>query len=819
METHPRGGVRDAPRPGAVVTAPVATYRLQFRPPETLTTADDGFGFDDATARVDYLRRLGISHLYLSPIAEAQTGSAHGYDVTDPNEIRAELGGRDAFERLIEAAREAGLGVIVDIVPNHMAASVENPWWRATLAGGRDAPESRVFDIDWDAGGGKVVLPTLGSSLDAAIEGGELAIVEDGGELAAAYYDDRFPIRGEAQATDDPRLVREILGRQRYELIDWRQGAARRNYRRFFDINHLAGVCVEDEEVFEATHRLVRELWESGLIDGVRVDHVDGMARPGEYLRRLRETLAPRAGAPALIYVEKILGERERLPEAWPVDGTTGYEALNDINRLFVSGAEAARFGAIAAGIGAEDLDGPALVVEAKREIAQRLFPGELERLATLAAPALGDTDLDQASRAIVRLVAHLDVYRTYLGDGDRRDEDAQRLRAAAKASGDETAERIAELAIGSHEFPQRERFVAAFEQFSGPVMAKGLEDTAHYRCATLTALNEVGAEPGGAASDPPAAFISAMIARAREAPAAMTPLTTHDTKRSEDARARILALAEAPEEWSAALRACKPELDAAAERELAPEDAIFLLQSAVGIWPEGGEPDEVWADRLAAYMEKALREGKRRSHWLEPDEAYESAVRRACQALPGLAARARLEQLVKRIEPTAGAITLVQTALRLLSPGVPDTYRSTEIVRRSLVDPDNRRAANWEALSARLARLEGGGPATDLNDRKMDLVRRLHALRSRRRSLFADGSFEAIEARAAGLLAFARARDRDRVIVAAGVRDAGRKLERLELDAGGAWRDALSGREVAGDRLVIDQPWRDWPVIVLEPA
>jgi (1->4)-alpha-D-glucan 1-alpha-D-glucosylmutase len=733
--------------------------------------------------------------------------------------VRGELGGRGGFDRLAATVRDQGLGIIIDIVPNHMAASTENPWWRQTLERGSEADAATIFDIDWDSGEGRVVLPVLGGSLGEVLERREISIVRQGDALEAAYFEQRFPIAGDAEPTEDPARVREILAEQRYELEDWRAGGARRNYRRFFDIDELVGVRVEDEHVFARTHELVRELWESGAIDGVRVDHIDGMARPGEYLSRLRQLLAPREGQDALIYVEKILGEGERLPSEWPVDGTTGYETLNDINRVFVSRAEADRFGEIARTAGASDIDGPALVLEAKREIARTLFAGELARLAVDAAALAGEPNVDETEAALVELMARLEVYRTYLGDGAVRDPDERRLRAAA--AGNELAERVVDHMIGGVRRGDNASLALAqrLEQLSGPLMAKGLEDTAHYRCATLTALNEVGGEPGLAREDPIRAFHEAMAARAVEAPAALTPLTTHDAKRSEDARARILALAEAPEVWANMLEATTPALDDAAGRQLATEDAVFLLQAAVGIWPEPGDaaaeaPDEEWVERLADYAVKAVREGKRRSSWRDPDEDYEAAMRRACSAV---AASVTLAALVGFIEQAAARITLAQTALRIMAPGVPDLYQGAATVQRSLVDPDNRRPVPWDDREARLARLERGEPLRDLGDRKLELTRRLGALRTQRHELFSRGGYERIAVATPGVLAFERRLEEERMIVAVAARERAMAAPTIELPIGGLWRDALSERVIEGG--MIAPAWDAWPVLVLEPA
>jgi (1->4)-alpha-D-glucan 1-alpha-D-glucosylmutase len=554
-------------------------YRLQLTPE---------FGFAAARALVPYLERLGVSHLYLSPSFEARPGSTHGYDVTDPRRIREELGGEEEFRALAEAAP----GIVLDIVPNHMATDELDPFW----------PDPRVFDIDRRTG----------------------------------------------------------------------------VYRRFFDVGELAGVRVEDPLIFELTQGKAIELVREGLVDGLRIDHPDGLVDPRGYLERLRDQGVEH------VWVEKILEPGERLRD-WATEGTTGYEFLNDAMHLHVDPRAEEQLTRLYADFTGEQRDFHAIADEAKLEQARTTFEPEVERLRRLWPDA----------PELERSLAALRVYRTYVEPWSGRIEDEDRRQIEAAGFPAELARALLLEERG------RDEFVTRFQQTTGAVHAKGVEDTAFYRYLRLVALNEVGGDPGrfGLGIDE---FHRANLERR---PRALLTTYTHDTKRSPDVRARLVALTWIPDEWERLVRGVGPG-------EIDPNDAYLALQTVVGAWP-------LTAERLDLYLEKALREGKRTSSWLEPDEQAERRVKDYAAAL---LRNAEVERFVERVRPLGEQIALGMLALKLTSPGVPDLYQGDELETLALVDPDNRRPVDW-AKSAR---------ALDDPPPKLALILQAAALRSR---------------------------------------------------------------------------------------
>jgi (1->4)-alpha-D-glucan 1-alpha-D-glucosylmutase len=612
-----------------------AVYRLQL-------SLD--FTFRDALGVVPYLRDLGVSHLYLSPSLQAVSGSTHGYDVTDPTRISDDLGGEEAFRELASA----GLGVLLDVVPNHMATSDENPFWR-------DLELRRAF-FDWD------------------------------------------------------------------EKSGW--------YRRFFDIGELGGVRVEDPEVFATTHGKVLELVREGLVQGLRIDHPDGLADPRGYLERLAGEGVEH------VWVEKILEPGERLRD-WPVEGTTGYEFANDVTALFVDPAGEEPLTSLYEELTGETRPFAAVADEAKLEQARTTFAPEVKRL---GVPA--------------EAVAALAVYRTYVEPWSGRV--APEDREALAALPDDLRRKL----LLEEEAPAE--LVTRFQQTTGPVMAKGVEDTAFYRWFRLTALNEVGGDPGRF-SLPVEAFHRANLERAERFPRHLLATTTHDTKRSGDVRARLAALAAVPDAWAELARAKAGAFDD-------PNEGTLALQTVVGAWP-------LSADRLEAYLVKALREGKRTTNWLEPDEAHE---RRVAGAAAALLADPDVEAFALRLAEAGRRIALGMTLLKLTAPGLPDLYWGDELELLALVDPDNRRPVDWDARRRVLA---GPDPPP-----KLRVVREALALRARRPEAFA-GSYEPVEA-GPDVCAFGRGGE---VLVVVPLRPGATKDA---VDAGGA-RDLLDGLPV----------------------
>jgi (1->4)-alpha-D-glucan 1-alpha-D-glucosylmutase len=670
------------------VTPPTSTYRVQLGP---------DLGFAAAADLAAYLRDLGVGAMYTSPVLAATPGSAHGYDVVDPRVASPDLGGPDGFADLARRLREAGLSLVIDIVPNHMGIAVPqaNPAWWDVLRLGRQSPYARFFDIDWDRG--PIMVPVLAD--DAAVAD---LTVEDG---QLAYYEHRFPIApGTADGT--PQEVHE---RQHYRLTGWRRANRELNYRRFFDITTLAAVRVEDPEVFEATHRTVLGWVAAGQVTGLRVDHPDGLADPSGYLRRLREE-APGAW----LVVEKILGPDENLPARWPVDGTTGYDALRLVSGLFVDPDSEAGITAFAAEeCGPQNL--AAMEYEAKRWVAGHILRAEVGRIARLVPG-------DAAEAAVIELLASFPVYRSYLADGD-----AAALEQAAAAA----ARRQPALAGAIDDLLRRMtaepggELAARVQQTAAMVMAKGVEDTVFYRYNRFVALNEVGGDPGrfGVSEEE-----FHRRAAAGDHPASMTALSTHDTKRSEDVRARLAVLSEIPGEFAAAVRRWSA-------RARLPEPALNLLawQSLAGAWP-------ISQERLARYLEKASREAKIATSWTEPNPDFDAAVAAwPATVLADAELSADVGQFVARIRPAGWSNSLGQKLVQLAMPGVPDIYQGTELWDLSLVDPDNRRPVDFAARRELLARIDDGWlPELDESGAaKLLVVARTLRLRRDRPDLF----------------------------------------------------------------------------------
>jgi (1->4)-alpha-D-glucan 1-alpha-D-glucosylmutase len=639
---------------------PKATYRVQVRP---------DFDLYDAAALARYLTTLGVSHLYSAPLLQPSPGSAHGYDVVDHSRVNAELGGEAGRQALASALRSAGLGLVVDIVPNHAGIAVPhaNPAWWDVLRLGRGSAYASWFDVDWERA--PILVPVLADD-PAAV--GDLR-VEDG-ELR--YFEHRFPI-APGTGTGPARQVHE---RQHYRLVSWRRADSEINYRRFFAVNTLAALRVEDPAVFRATHAAVLRWYAEGAVDGIRVDHPDGLRDPGGYLRRLRG-----AAPDAWLVVEKIVERGEELPADWPVAGTTGYEALREVCGVFVDTTAEAAFTELDTELTGAATDWAELAHEAKLAIATRLLRSELLRLVRLA----GDPDTEVA---LAELLAAFGVYRSYLPAG------VEQLTAAA----DRTRRRRPELAGTVDALLPRLRDPAdelaiRFQQASGAVMAKGVEDTACYRWTRFVALNEVGGDPA-AFGVPVPEFHAANEVRRAQWPQTMTTLSTHDTKRGEDVRARLAVLAEMPSEWASTVRRW---MDAAPIPD--PAFAHLLWQTAAGTWP-------IERDRLHAYAEKAAREAATSTSWDDPDEAFERAVHAAVDAMyDDSALNADLTTFAAGIEPFGWTNSLGQKLVQLTMPGIPDVYQGCELWDNSLVDPDNRRPVDFTLRRDLLARLDAG--------------------------------------------------------------------------------------------------------------
>ncbi len=674
------------PAPGRV---PRSTYRLQIT---------EDFDLFEACTHLSYLHDLGVDWVYLSPLLAAEAGSTHGYDVVSFEHVDDSRGGPEGLAALSEEARRLGMGVLVDIVPNHVgiATPVQNAWWWDVLRRGRDSPYADAFDIDWDLGHDRVRVPVLGDD-DVPVDGGPIGHLQVVGE-ELRYHDQRFPIAfGTAEDGDDATAVH---ARQHYELVGWRRADAELNYRRFFAVNTLAGVRVELPEIFAATHAEIGRWFTEGLVDGLRVDHPDGLRDPAGYL----DDLARLTGH-AYVLVEKILEPGEALESSWATAGTTGYDVLALLDRTLTDPAGQEPLDALETRLRGAPLDWEALVLERKRDVADHALRSETNRIVRELAGSPGfeagvgaaSSTTEELQDAVAELLACFAVYRSYLPAGRDHLDDAL---ARARRTRPDLAPVLDTLepVLGDPAQPAALRF----QQTSGMVMAKGVEDCAFYRSSRLTSLNEVGADPG-VFSITPTEFHEAMAVRQREWPHAMTTLSTHDTKRGEDVRARITVLAELPEVWAEALDellALVPLPD--------PGFGALLWQAVLGAWPAtvDGQPPADLRDRLHGYAEKAMREAGDRTTWTDPDAAYEDAVHAAVDAaLDDVRTNRVLTQLVERVAAAGWSNALAAKLVAITAPGVPDVYQGSELWEQSLVDPDNRRPVDYDRRASMLTR------------------------------------------------------------------------------------------------------------------
>ncbi len=817
---------------------PGVTYRIQLGPDA---------GFDQAAALVGHLATLGVTHLYLSPVTDAEPGSEHGYDVTDHTVVRPELGGDEGLAHLAAVAHAAGLGLVVDIVPNH--TSIVTPrhnrrWWE-TLQAGPDHPSARFFDVDWEAQDGRVLLPVLTAPLADELAAGRLtpttAPGPDGGPQPVLHYGDRPDAGGSDSgagldlplADDTAGLpLPELLEAQHYRLIGWHRRP--RNLRRFFVIDSLAALRAEDELVAAELDTVPRRLWRDGLADGVRVDHVDGLAEPGRYLQRLRHDTGD-----AWIVVEKILAAGERLPTSWPVAGTTGYDVIRLVDHLLLDPAGEQPLTELWHEITGDHRSFAELSRQARHEVLAEALAPDLARVAAQARRAWPDADPSRLAEALATLTVETDRYRTYLADADA-DGEADGDHAAPLPAGttviDDLARRataqrpdltaeiagLAEMLL-SPGSPAAVATARRWQQLTAPTVAKGDEDRAFYRYHRLSALCEVGGEPG-AFGVSPAGFHAENSCRAEHLGASMLAGTTHDTKRSEDVRARLLVLAEIPGRWRAFARE-QLGLLGGLDGAPSPADRYLALQTAVGAWP-------IDSQRLTAFLVKATREASQHTTWTAVDEGYEAALAVVATHLtsgPGADAVARF---VEQIAGAGWSNSLAQLVLRLTGPGVPDIYQGTETWHLRLVDPDNRAQPDWPALAAQLARAATGDVAAawaapDDGLVKTAVLQRVLALRGERPRCFEPGAgYTPVEpegARAEHVVAYLRGGpDADAEVLVAVTRMPltldGDWADTTLVLPGGRWVDALRPeRTVAGGgRRPAGEVFAGLPVAVL---
>jgi (1->4)-alpha-D-glucan 1-alpha-D-glucosylmutase len=851
----------------------VATYRVQLHA---------GFTFDDAAAIAGYLAGLGVSHLYCSPSLQAAKGSTHGYDVVDPGRLNAELGGPDGHARLTARLAEAGLRQVLDIVPNHMAVGGRaNSWWWDVLEHGPASLHAGYFDIDWDPPqpelAGQVLVPVLGDHYGRVLEAGELTVEEGDGHVFVRYHEHELPLSpatldgsdrdGEGRLTPaaiealnrDPGALDALLRRQNYRLAYWRAEAEELNYRRFFDVTTLAGIRVEDPQVFADTHRLILKLARKrdgevggGEVDGLRIDHVDGLADPRRYLERLREET--RGG---YVVVEKILESGEELPAGWPVAGTSGYDFLTSVNQLFTDSGGAEMMSAAYTEFTGESADYAEVVYAAKTQVMSGTLATELERLtAILARVCDGHRRVRDFTRRELRevlreVIAAFPVYRPYARPGQPvsapdRDHVAAAVAGARRRRPEldaELAAFVGELLTGEHPGGPETEFAVHFAQVSAPVMAKGVEDTAFYRYLVLASLCEVGGDPGafgrpGGPAGPVAEFHRAMATAAQRWPEAMLTLSTHDTKRSGDVRARLALLAELPEAWWQETVGWA-RINQRHKRDGWPDrnTEYLLYQTLAGAWP-------LPADRARQFMAKAVKEAKVHTSWTDADPGYDEAVDAFVAAVLAdhdfVASLERFlagHDLVQR----GRLSSLAQLTLLLTCPGVPDIYQGTELWDLSLVDPDNRRPVDFAARERLAAELADAGPEQAMarmaeGGPKLWLIQRLLRHRLDHPAPFGPGSgYEPLPVtggKAEHLVAFTRtggpqdgqAGGPALVVVVP------RLLARLgggpsspgTWDGttvglpGGPWTDVLGGGQVPGGTIEVEALLRRFPVAVL---
>ena len=818
------------------MTVPRATMRLQFH---------KGFTFDDAAGLVPYFSELGISHVYASPIMTARRGSMHGYDVIDPTHVNPELGGEETLARLVDALRARNMGLIVDAVPNHMAAVTDNPWWMDVLHHGRQSRYAGFFDIDWEpqdaALPGKILLPILGQPYADALAAGEIRLAHDPQcGLQIRYFDHLLPVAAQdvcALETDayDPSTsdgrerLHLLLERQHYRLAWWRTANDEINWRRFFDINELAALRMEDEDAFEAVHGTLLRLYAEGLVDGVRIDHVDGLSDPGAYCRKLRmrlrelEHVRPRSAPAGTAYliVEKILSSNEQLSPAWETDGTTGYDFMDRISAVLHDRAGENPLADLWHRVGGS-CSFAADETRSRREILERSFSAQLE--ATVCAfhlaahESLGTRDWSRAAlrRVLREILVHFPVYRIYARVGSCSHADRAFLsQALAGAKVDcltcdlPLLDGLGEWLVGEAIPPHSSRTAAIaltrFQQLSAPLSAKAVEDTAFYRYGRLLSRNDVGFDPGRFA-DEPGDFHRTNLERRSRFPFSLLATATHDHKRGEDVRARLAVLSELAHEWEETLErllALSVPLQQKVGGAPAPSatDLAMLFQTMVAAWPPELVLDDTaalasFAERIAQWQQKALREAKQATEWACPNEAYESAARdfvmrlfaprsellehapkareamlrkRPCSnkkegddSKHSHPALAQIAAFARRIAPAGALNALSQTLLKLTAPGVPDCYQGTEYWDFSLVDPDNRRSVDFDF---RRATLDHGPPAELAHEWadgriKQRLIARVLAVRHLAPRLFLEGDYQPIAAEgplADHVLAFAR--------------------------------------------------------------
>lgn len=846
------------------MNVPRATYRLQF---------SREFTFAQAAEILDYLQELGISDVYASPLFRAGPESTHGYDVCCFEEISPNLGGEQAFESFAAAARQRGLGILLDMVPNHMGGALTNRWWIDVLRNGPHSKYADYFDIDWNPPDSslknKVLLPVLEDHYARVLEAGKLQLGFADGEFAIDYYDRHFPVAPKTykllKSTDNPLKVfrnpdrlHQVLQQQHYSLAWWRTGPQQINYRRFFDVTELVALRMERDDVFEATHRLLLSMLADGKITALRIDHPDGLWNPKQYFERLAAQ-----SKDLYIVAEKILSGDEPLPSDWPVAGTTGYDFLNRVNGLFVDAANEARFSAIYEEFTGENADFASLVYICKKRVLTLSFQSEVTSLAhrfravAAASPAGHDLTLPMLRETLEEVIAAFPVYRTYIDETTAKVRDIERgyIEQAITASQNrnrsldpvalEFLKSVLMLQIDARDLVMR------FQQLTGPVMAKGLEDTAFYRFNRFVSLNDVGGSPErfGISVDE---FHRQNQMHGEHWPHSLLATATHDTKRGEDVRARLNVLSEIPQIWENAVwrwSRLNEDKKVLLEHGLAPHanDEYLLYQTLVGAWPNDAETAaglKQFRERIAQYILKAIREAKWRTSWTDPNPEYEKATATFIERLLN---PARSSAFLTGFKTLQGIVSyfgvfnsLAQTLLKITAPGVPDLYQGTELWDFNLVDPDNRRPVNFGSRAKLLKRIKRAEPADVLKETNSGAIKLFtiyKALQFRREhpEIFERGTYIPLRAsgpKAAHLCAFARRSEAAEVLVVIPrlvyglcrgktVAPLGPKIWQDTAIAGaecGEYQNMLTGEylSVSGGRLRVARVLATYPVALL---
>ncbi len=873
-----------------------ATYRVQLHA---------GFGFSEAAAIADYLAQLGISHFYSSPYLQAAPGSTHGYDVVDCHTVNEELGGAAGQSKLCAALGDAGLGQVLDIVPNHMAiVGRTNPWWWDVLENGPSSRYASYFDVEWDPPESKlrntVLLPVLGDHYGRILENGEM-LLERGqdGRFIIRYHEQIFPVSprtldellagaaalcrsdtlafiadsfgrlSPSNATDfdavrrrhrdkevlrdylmnlcrnvpevadaidervaafnlDPDLLDKLLERQNYRLAFWRTAVRELGYRRFFDINTLIGLRTEDEYVFTDTHALVLDWLSKGVLDGVRVDHPDGLRNPQSYFDRLHSA-CPRAW----IVAEKILESGERLPEQWPIAGTTGYDFIHRVNSLFVDQAAEPALTSLYEKFTGESGDFATMVRDKKLLVLREILGSDLNRLTALLVDICErhrrhrDYTRHQLHESLREVIACFPVYRTYADAeaGIVNDADARIINGAIDAAKTNRPDLDSDLFDFLRDILSlrirgelETELVMRFQQLTGPVMAKGVEDTAFYCFNRLVSLNEVGGDPGRFGL-PLTEFHTACREAQAAWPRAMLGSSTHDTKRSEDVRARISLLSEIPEHWSQAVLRWAELNERHRRNDLPDRNTEYLLyQTLIGAWP-------IDAERAAAYMEKASREAKTHTSWTDPNPDYDKTLRAFVEAiLKDAAFVADLERFVAALVEPGRISSLAQTLIKLTAPGIPDFYQGTELWDLSLVDPDNRRPVDYNLRRRLLGEMATMTPEQiwqriDDGLPKLWVISQTLKIRKERQVCLPEDSYREILASgtyADHVVAFARGERAITVVPRLTLQVGGNWLDtRVEIPHGN-WSNELTGETIEGGAVRAAVLFKHFPVALL---